>query len=326
MKINDAVYGDVSIDEPVLCQLLEAPSIIRLKNISQQGLPRRFYYKDIFTRFDHSVGVMVLLRNLGASVEEQIAGLLHDISHTAFSHLVDWVFADPTTQSYQDNTYQAWLKRTEIPGILEEFGYDVKDFLELENYTLLEQKNRSLSADRLDYTLREAALPNPGVILDHAVVCEGKIVFDSVESAWEFGLLYARMQAENWGGAKSMARYHVLGELLKYAVAKEIVSKEDFMTTDEKVIGKLEQSKNERVLLDLSLLKNLKVEYTREGIELLRMYRYIDPDVLVDSKVIALSELSDKYREFLEEQRVKHESLDRVKISKITGELHHNDP
>ena len=35
---------------------------------------------------------MLLIKKLGGSVEEQIAGLLHDVSHTAFSHVIDYVF------------------------------------------------------------------------------------------------------------------------------------------------------------------------------------------------------------------------------------------
>lgn len=37
---------------------------------------------------------MLLLRKLGASLEEQLASLLHDISTFAVSHVADWVFAE----------------------------------------------------------------------------------------------------------------------------------------------------------------------------------------------------------------------------------------
>ncbi|MEH6941868.1 HD domain-containing protein [Bacillus sp. JJ722] len=33
------------------------------------------------TNFEHSKGVMLLIRILGGSVEEQVAGLLHDVSY-----------------------------------------------------------------------------------------------------------------------------------------------------------------------------------------------------------------------------------------------------
>ncbi len=34
---------------------------------------------------------MMLVNRLGGSLEEQIAALLHDVSHTAFSHVIDYV-------------------------------------------------------------------------------------------------------------------------------------------------------------------------------------------------------------------------------------------
>ena len=43
--------------------------------------------------FEHSLGVYLLLRRLGADRREQVAGLLHDISHTAFSHAVDFLIS-----------------------------------------------------------------------------------------------------------------------------------------------------------------------------------------------------------------------------------------
>lgn len=52
--------------------------------------------------YDHSMGVFVILRARGAPLEEQIAGLLHDVSHTAFSHVGDWVYG----KENQDKDYQ----------------------------------------------------------------------------------------------------------------------------------------------------------------------------------------------------------------------------
>lgn len=89
MNIADPIYGKMRIQKPVLIELLSAPSVIRLKNISQFGIPDQYYHLKNYSRFEHSVGVMILLRKLGASVEEQAAGLLHDVSVSAFSHIIN---------------------------------------------------------------------------------------------------------------------------------------------------------------------------------------------------------------------------------------------
>ncbi len=94
MQYDDAVYGATEITEPVLLDLMESCAMQRLKGISQHGVTALLGITPAFTRFDHSVGVMLLVRRLGASIEEQVAALLHDISHTAFSHVIDFVFND----------------------------------------------------------------------------------------------------------------------------------------------------------------------------------------------------------------------------------------
>ena len=79
MKLNDSVYGEEEINEPVLLELINSKPVQRLKGISQMGLPKDYYHRPVFSRFDHSVGVLILLRRLNANLREQIAGLLHDI-------------------------------------------------------------------------------------------------------------------------------------------------------------------------------------------------------------------------------------------------------
>jgi hypothetical protein len=81
------------------------------------------------TRFEHSVGVMILVRELGASLTEQIAALLHDVSHTAFSHVIDYVFDGHDSQSYHDEKKEVYMASTTIPAILAQHGYDWRDVL-----------------------------------------------------------------------------------------------------------------------------------------------------------------------------------------------------
>src|SRR3954462_4493946 len=93
MRWNDRVYGDVSIDHPAILALIACPTFQRLRGIRQAGPSACAFPFKTVTRFEHSLGVHLLLRRLRADGREQVAGLLHDISHTAFSHAVDFVFS-----------------------------------------------------------------------------------------------------------------------------------------------------------------------------------------------------------------------------------------
>jgi HD superfamily phosphohydrolase len=82
MQYDDELYGRVEITEPVLLDLIASEAMQRTKGISQHGITALLGITPPFSRFDHSLGAMLLVRHLGASVKEQIAALLHDISHT----------------------------------------------------------------------------------------------------------------------------------------------------------------------------------------------------------------------------------------------------
>ncbi|MCJ7703374.1 MAG: HD domain-containing protein, partial [Anaerolineales bacterium] len=88
MIYSDPVYGPVEITEPVLLDLMESRAIQRLHGVLQHGVSALVGITSPTSRFEHSVGALLLVRRLGASLEEQVAALLHDISHTAFSHVI----------------------------------------------------------------------------------------------------------------------------------------------------------------------------------------------------------------------------------------------
>ncbi|MEH6979544.1 HD domain-containing protein, partial [Bacillus pseudomycoides] len=154
MIISDIIYGEFEVDK-VLEELILSKPVQRLKGVHQAGASYLINEKWNVTRFDHSVGVMLLIKKLGGSVEEQIAGLLHDISHTAFSHVIDFVF-DNKDEDYHEKIYSTVIKNSEIPGILAKYDYNYEDILfDDSKWTLLEQSAPDLCADRVDYTLRD---------------------------------------------------------------------------------------------------------------------------------------------------------------------------
>lgn len=106
------------------------------------------------SRLEHCIGVMLLVKMLGGSELEQIAGLLHDVSHTAFSHVGDYVFEN-IEEDYHELVFADVLLASEIPAVLLKHGYHIDQVLK-GKFDVLEQPLPNLCADRLDYTLRDA--------------------------------------------------------------------------------------------------------------------------------------------------------------------------
>ena len=149
----------------MLLDLLDSQAVQRLQGVLQHGISGLIGITAPVSRYEHSLGVMLLVRRLGAPLQEQIAALLHDVSHTAFSHVIDYVVDNHDGQSYHEEVKADYVARTDLPAVLARHGYDWHAFLDEEAYPLLEQPAPALCADRLDYFLRDAldlGLARPG--------------------------------------------------------------------------------------------------------------------------------------------------------------------
>ncbi|MDR3559265.1 MAG: hypothetical protein P4L58_02590, partial [Candidatus Pacebacteria bacterium] len=111
MKCQDRAYGQVEITEPVILDLLNSPELQRLKEISQAGYYEPYYPGTNHSRYEHSLGDCLLLNKFGATIEEQIAGLIHDVSHSAFSHAVDYALFEGSEKehNHQDNYFEEFV-------------------------------------------------------------------------------------------------------------------------------------------------------------------------------------------------------------------------
>jgi hypothetical protein len=311
MLISDKVYGEIGIDDPILLELLASPSVLRLKNISQYGIPDKYYHLKNFSRYDHCVGVMLLLRGLGATLEEQVAGLLHDVSVLAFSHISDWVFGSGQkgTEDYHDSIHNAFVRQTDIPAILAKYGFSLERILDEKNFSLLERDIPAMCADRADYALREfEAWLNPGIVdgcrkalMDH----EGKMVFSEALAAADFALNFLELQAQHWGGYEALTRYHLFSKALKRAIDLEKLSEKDFYEDEDFVLAKFENIQDGEIQAILKILSNdrLKVISGKEGEKIFKKFRYVDPEVLVGDHLVRLSGMDANFADILEKHR-----------------------
>jgi HD superfamily phosphohydrolase len=173
--IKDVIHRFAKV--PDLCrQFIDTPEFNRLRRIKQLGLAHYVYPSATHTRFEHSIGVMCLAGKvadvLGIFGREkelvQLAGLLHDAGHVAFSHLMDYILEEKKIRSeishheYRSifilktvNSRIQALTEQEITMvskmILGDSSGEEKPYL----FEIVNNKVYGLDVDRLDYLQRD---------------------------------------------------------------------------------------------------------------------------------------------------------------------------
>ena len=302
MIIYDRIYGEIAVDK-VLEELILSKPIQRLKEIHQGGASFLVNEKWNEKRFDHSIGTMLLIRMLGGSIEEQIAGLLHDVSHTAFSHVVDFVFENKQ-EDYHEKIYSSVIENSEIPQILAKYKYNFKEILfDDSKWTLLEQPAPQICADRVDSTLRDMyaygniSLEGINNFLDNLIVVKGKMYLKNIETAEWFVETYYKEVIDFFLDPLNVYGYEMLAKTLKLSLEKNIITPNDFLLKDNELLSKIKSSGNKEVF---ELLKKIhpnvqvKEDHVNYTLHRKSKLRLIDPSILIDGVLIPSSRLSKK--------------------------------
>ncbi|MEC1290486.1 HD domain-containing protein [Bacillus mojavensis] len=304
MEINDVLYGRHQLDR-VLEELIKSAPVQRLKGVYQGGASFLVNPKWNVTRYEHSIGVMLLIKRLGGTIEEQIAGLLHDVSHTAFSHVIDFVFENKA-EDYHENIFQQVIDQSEIPGILKKHGYDADGLLLNDTrWTLLEQPAPELCADRIDYTLRDMyqygqiTLREAEIFLDHLVVRNGRVFPDGIETAEWFVRVYYKEVINFFMNPVNVYGYEYLAQTLKAALQHNVIAAEDLLKTDQEVLDILHSSQNDEVLRLLEKIHphiQVKEDDFHYDFHRKTKMRLIDPSIFFHNEWITSSLVSEHIR------------------------------
>ncbi|KAI1097558.1 hypothetical protein F4804DRAFT_327276 [Jackrogersella minutella] len=323
--IRDQLYGTHTISDPVLNELLRSPSLLRLVGVRQHGISSLLNFTPPITRFEHSVGAFLLVRHVGGSIEEQAAALLHDVSHTAMSHVVDFALSQPGEGSFHEVHKMRFVKTTQIPDILSRHGFADLKPLDEELYPLVEMPAPHLCADRLDYGLRDAVGFQSLTLEDARRVVASLRAFPDATSAHRLFVLqdhevalslakgYMRCDRDVWGNPAHGDLYTRTADLMRSCIHDGGVPEEDlwklsdddFWAAMRKVLdsearGAMDRLESEGLPSDgnLPLPRGAKV-------------RTIDPDVYDPStgKAVPLSALYPQYAAEREQYILKRKAL-----------------
>jgi len=321
IKINDIVFGEIIIDESVIVELIKSKPMQRLKGIDS-GCYAPLYNNpknlDINllkgTRFDHSIGVYYLLKRYNDSLEAQISGLLHDVSHTAFSHGADYIFDEGCEKShdFQDKHHEQVIKNSVIPKILNKYGFDVDRIINEVNFPLLENNIPDLCADRIDYSFRTAVhfqeytKDEVDEILSHLKAKDNKWYFDNFEFGQKFVDLFKKMNDDYYSDIKAAILYGSISKIMRYAINRDHLKKEDFFKDDEYVMNKIkvhlggdkELAEYYKKLNDKGLYRGSR---DKSEVEVYLKSRIVDPWVRDNDKLKRLSEINKDWAKVVKE-------------------------
>ena len=311
MIISDRIYGQFEITEPLILDLLASPYLKRLGGIDQCGYSSTYYpsEEEKMTRLEHSIGVYRLLKIYGASLIEQAAGLIHDLSHSAFSHSIDYILegGDGKTQHYQDSIFAEFTQKSDIPAILKKHDIPLDYILEDQNFPLKEKILPDLCADRIDYSLRAAFVwegVRPEKILGSLKAENNQWFFSDFEAAKEYAELFRLLNEKYFTSITAGTMHQAVGDYLGYALRQGYIKKEDLYTTDKEVLEKIRPYHNrDEELQKLSGRMNDKIatagshDNYDQAIEL--KSRLVDPLFAEQGRLLRFSEAEPEWKKIL---------------------------
>ena len=311
----DALWDTYSAEIPAfITRLAETPPMQRLRKVGmncgceyvalhQNDMCRRY------SRFEHSVGVALIVWHFTHEEKQAMAGLFHDISTPAFAHVVDFLNGDHLTQeSTESRTAEMIENSPEIQAILAEWHLTTADVCDYHLFPIADNASPQLSADRLEYTfgnfIQYGVCGTEEIARFYGCLAAGinehgqpEILFQSPEIAEEFAL---RSMKNSYVYISDSDRYTMqfLAVLLKEAIDSHLLTADDLYTTEERVIRKLKRCQ----ITDNAWYTYTKIKGVQRTLEPVpdtfcvkvnAKRRYLDPYVTEKGRVSAYSE---KYR------------------------------
>ena len=160
-RVRDSIHDYIDLDE-LESSLVDTEPYQRLRWIKQLGSANLVYPGANHTRLEHSIGVSHLAKQMAIQSEVpddeihlvSIAGLLHDLGHSPYSHLADEL---PFGKDHVEVT-QDIVNDSQISDIFHKQGIETNEICDLikGNHKYGSLISGDIDGDRLDYLIRDS--------------------------------------------------------------------------------------------------------------------------------------------------------------------------
>ncbi len=310
-KAVETPFGAIA-PSSIIERLIKSPIIQRLKAIDQQGPLYLFGLAPRYSRYEHSVGVWSLLARFQRPMKEQAAGLLHDASHTVFSHVGDSIFYESNVEdSYQDRIHLQFLQLQKIKNYLPPEGLSLEDLNpDQPSYRALEQHAPELCADRIESHLHSAVIygnltpEEVETVVSDLRFENGQWYFVNAESAAKLANNSLFFVEHLWASSWNLVLYEYFAEMLRYSVERGYITADDIKYgSDVPVFERLQRIQDRYIQKRLADSANIFQTYTLVSSDqphdynLKAKFRGVDPWVKTPEGFVRLTTLDARFKE-----------------------------
>lgn len=297
----------------------------RLKGISMVSacehtkiLPYNFFH----TRYEHSLGVALIIWNFTKNKKQTISGLYHDIATPSFSHVVDFLHGDYEKQETTEGLTEEIIKNSrEIVELLKRDNISINEIKDYHIYPIADNDSPNLSADRLEYTLSDGLVTQDAFTLESInriynnltilknETGENELGFKDIDIAEEYIARASIMWKLFSGNNENNIIMQFWTDILKEMSKKGYITEKDLYKYSEKeIVDKIKKCPDKNITKIFEEFQNTtkigrseKPVKDKYCISIKTKKRYTNPLVLINGRSVRIEQASERGKKVIED-------------------------
>ncbi|MDD3048500.1 MAG: hypothetical protein PHQ89_00725 [Bacilli bacterium] len=273
-----------------------------------------------YSRLDHSIAVSLIVWNLTKDKIKTLTALFHDLGTPVFSHTIDYYLNDYINQESSElNIKDQIIKSNELVDLLNEDTVPFTDVSMPERYPILENSKPKLCADRLDGILHTLLIWGRfWPLKDVKKVYKDIIILKNEDNEEEIGFKTLKQCEKFFSGSyeysillqknEDKLMMHFLGDIIKFAIDRNILSFENIYLLSEKRIIELIENSGDNKLREMwhvftttsKLYSSNEIKPNTYCFSLDVKKRYVNPLCLNKDKIYRIVDISSKSKILLD--------------------------
>jgi HD superfamily phosphohydrolase len=319
-KLHQIYSEEIPVFIKELCNTNEMQRLKQIgQNCGQDYLnPKLYDFLFNYSRYDHSLGVALIIWNFTKDMRQAIAGLFHDIATPTFAHVVDFLKKDYIYQeATEENVEEILNNSVEIKAILEKYNIRIGEVIDYKIYEIADNNSPKLSADRLEYNLYLGI--TRGIVswqdikevydnITFMELSDNELIIKDVYKAEKLAKLALENGIYMSSDESKMANYF-LADILSLGIKEKLFSESDlYILSEEQVINKIKHCNLRKIVNAWQFYtkfdkvntsdKEIKDKYC---ISINVKKRYINPMTFANGNFIRLFDINTQNKKLLEE-------------------------